>query len=226
MTLYMVRAELNYETFAKWRADGQMEDTDHAVHCLLKESFGTLAPKPFWVHRSKNKKNGVIYGYGQESHDVLRDAMSMSADPVHTYIMPQGSILSKPMPEEWKIGKQLAFDVRIIPLTRLGNKEMDVYLRNDNATRSRHEVYGEWLRKQIEQQGAATIDRLAMLSHKHVHYSRKPGQVYHNAQGPDVEMRGTLCVADSDAFINLLTRGIGRHRAYGYGMMRLDHPKS
>ena len=34
-------------------------------------------------------------------------------------------------------------------------------------------------------------------------------------------MRGILTITDAAAFSNLLARGVGRHRAYGYGMLLL-----
>ena len=37
-------------------------------------------------------------------------------------------------------------------------------------------------------------------------------------------MRGNLIVSDPAAFAQLLTRGIGRHRAYGFGMLLLRPP--
>jgi len=39
--------------------------------------------------------------------------------------------------------------------------------------------------------------------------------------GPDVTFTGTLEVTDSAAFSALLARGLGRHRAFGFGMLLL-----
>ena len=41
------------------------------------------------------------------------------------------------------------------------------------------------------------------------------------SEGPDALMRGELTVTDGTAFACLLKKGIGRHRAYGYGMLLL-----
>ena len=38
---------------------------------------------------------------------------------------------------------------------------------------------------------------------------------------PDVTFRGTLQVTDPDRFHALLARGVGRHRAFGFGMLLL-----
>ena len=42
-----------------------------------------------------------------------------------------------------------------------------------------------------------------------------------HSEGPDAVMRGILTITDAAAFSNLLARGVGRHRAYGYGMLLL-----
>ena len=40
-------------------------------------------------------------------------------------------------------------------------------------------------------------------------------------EGPDTVMSGELQTSDPDAFARLLARGIGRHRAFGFGMLLL-----
>ena len=41
------------------------------------------------------------------------------------------------------------------------------------------------------------------------------------SEGPDALMRGVLEITDGPAFAQLLAGGVGRHRAYGYGMLLL-----
>jgi len=43
----------------------------------------------------------------------------------------------------------------------------------------------------------------------------------HSVERPDVAFEGTLEVTDANAFDALLRRGIGRHRAFGFGMLLL-----
>ena len=42
--------------------------------------------------------------------------------------------------------------------------------------------------------------------------------------GPDVVLGGQLRVIRPDAFARLVARGVGRHRAFGYGMLLLHPP--
>ncbi|MEE8524028.1 MAG: type I-E CRISPR-associated protein Cas6/Cse3/CasE [Thermoanaerobaculia bacterium] len=50
-----------------------------------------------------------------------------------------------------------------------------------------------------------------------------PGAV---PERPDALLTGTLEVTDPDAFATLLARGVGRHRAFGFGMLLLRPPGS
>ena len=38
---------------------------------------------------------------------------------------------------------------------------------------------------------------------------------------PDVTLTGTLQVTDSSAFVDLLRSGLGRHKSFGYGMLKV-----
>ena len=43
-------------------------------------------------------------------------------------------------------------------------------------------------------------------------------------EGPDAVFRGRLRIEDDAGFTELLARGIGRHRAFGFGMLLLAPP--
>lgn len=50
------------------------------------------------------------------------------------------------------------------------------------------------------------------------------GRASRGAEGPEALMKGILRIEDADAFAALLTRGVGRHSAFGYGMLLLRPP--
>ena len=89
------------------------------MHCLLKECFGGLAPKPFRLIAPRNKATGLLYGYGKANASTLRDAAGIYADPLQCRIMPLHKLDSKPMPSQWQVGKRLGFETRIRPIVRL-----------------------------------------------------------------------------------------------------------
>ena len=45
-TLQMIRAEVDLREFQRWMGNKRLQDPDHAMHCLLTECFGDLAPSP------------------------------------------------------------------------------------------------------------------------------------------------------------------------------------
>ena len=45
--LQMIRADISVRDFQRWMGSRRLQDADHAMHCLLTECFGELAPKPF-----------------------------------------------------------------------------------------------------------------------------------------------------------------------------------
>ena len=90
--------------------------------------------------------------------------------------------------------------------------------------RSREDVYNDWLREQFQRRGGAQLEKKASLkSFQRTRVIRRRGS--RPIEGPDAIMSGTLTITDGDEFAELLARGIGRHRAYGYGMLLLRPPR-
>ena len=65
--LQMQRAEVNVREFQRWAGMRRLQDTDHAMHCLLREAFGELAPQPFRLIVPRGGSRGCLYGYGRAS---------------------------------------------------------------------------------------------------------------------------------------------------------------
>ena len=230
--LQMIRAEISIRDFQRWMGMRRLQDPDHAMHCLLVESFGKdLAPRPFRVMTPRGGRNGCLYGYAQAGADALREAAGIYACPLQAGIIPADRIESKAMPAEWQSGKKLGFEVRVRPVVRRGRgainpgSERDVFqLEAEKYPRkempdSREKVYGEWLSEQFDHRGGARLEAATLQSFQRTRAIRKRHTRY--SEGPDALMRGNLVVTDGDAFARLLAQGVGRHRAYGYGMLLL-----
>ena len=248
-TLEMVRAEIDVRAFQRWMGVRRLQDPDHAMHCLLKECFGELAPKPFRLIVPRGGSSGVFYGYGQAGAEELRESAAICADPLQCRVILADKLDSKPMPSEWQAGKRLGFETRIRPVVRLQRdasrtslaaqrcfkegelrpgKECDVFLweaitypEKGGMQRKREQVYADWLSSQFDRIGGAVLDvkKTKLASFQRTRAIRKlHGR---HSEGPDAVMRGNLTITDSAAFAALLARGVGRHRAYGYGMLLL-----
>ena len=231
--LQMIRADLKVREFQRWMGSRRLQDADHAMHCLLTECFGDLAPKPFRAIFPRDCAKGTLYGYTTADADALRDAAGAFACPLQSQIIPAASLDGKAMPAEWTAGQRLGFEVRIRPTRRLyrpfkdsdkyHTAERDAFLMQavdeSKETRSREEVYREWLSERLARYGAAGLESATLQSFQRIRAYRKRNA--NHIEGPDALMRGELTITDGAAFANLLQQGVGRHRAYGYGMLLL-----
>jgi CRISPR system Cascade subunit CasE len=111
-------------------------------------------------------------------------------------------------------------------------QELDAYLaeawtRPEEEDLSREQVYRDWLRRQFEIRGGAepqsigmdrfSIERMTRRVPKTDSGERKADTL----KRPDVTLTGTLRVTDGDAFVDLLRSGLGRHKSFGYGMLKV-----
>lgn len=236
--LQMVRGSVDIRSFQRWAGSRQLMnrhafDEGYAMHCFLAGVFGELAPNPFRLilPRSKGNLLGVFYGYSRVSVDTLREAAAQFADPLQARVLPTASLDGKPMPATWKEGTRLGFEVLARPTVRRargsGNPgaEIDAFQWEAERfppgamPRSREEVYADWLSQQFLRHGGAVLEAAKLTSFQRTRSVRKLRRMPFEA--PTALMRGTITVTDSEEFTRLLGRGIGRHRAYGYGMLLL-----
>ena len=234
--LQMVRAQIESREFRRWMGEKRLRDPDHAMHCLLTECFGELAPKPFRTILPRDGSNGILYGYGRSDADALRESVAMCADPLQSRILPGDKLDTKSMPTLWQVGRQLGFETRVRPVVRRSRnasvrpeKECDAFLwealkhPEGEMNRSREQVYTDWLSKQLDRRGGARLEpeHTRLVSFQRIRAFRKAQPAFRHSEGPDAVIRGFLTITDSESFADLLAKGIGRHKAYGYGMLLL-----
>jgi CRISPR system Cascade subunit CasE len=239
-TLFMARIPFRGErlfAFAKRRGLKTWElDQGYAVHCALKELFGDDAPQPFALEPTTGPIQPVL-GYGPADAARLRAGAQLKADPwLWDHLVDWDNLAAKPMPKAWREGQTLDFTVRATPIVRAGKgiqkaregAEVDVFLmrcwERVGEPVDREAVYAEWFHAQLTRLGGARVDTLTIRSFQIDRLSRR-----HHAEDqrktvngrPDVTFSGTLTVTDPQAFNALVARGVGRHRAFGFGMLLL-----
>jgi CRISPR system Cascade subunit CasE len=144
---------------------------------------------------------------------------------------------SKPLPERWEKGSRFKFEVRASPIQRLGKSnrlgkpgaEVDAFLAHcwregveEGANRA--EVYVNWLRNETARLGGASLLQVDLASFQLERLLRRTQGEDRKGQSvtrPVVTFKGVLEVQDSERFRAMLERGIGRHRAFGLGMLLL-----
>lgn len=207
------------------------DDLGYALHTLLAAAFGDAAPKPF---RYFGDVRGLL-AYTTYDPDALQLAVQTAAPDVHA-ALGLDRFAARSFPHQWPAGRRVGFELRIRPVLRTSQgKERDVFLAAiDKRTEpdgelSREVVYAEWLRNELARGDAAAVERLqldgfrlsASLRKGAATAGKRPAR---RVAGPDAVFSGELNVRDPAGFTALLTRGIGRHRAFGFGMLLLRPP--
>lgn len=242
MTLHLVELPISLRALNLW-AGGRGLGTDEgtALHHLLGETFGPAALQPFRLMVAPRAKSGTLYAYAAVDSDSLRKQAKVSLTPAHSDVVDLDKLRSLPRPATaWAAGQRLGFDLRLRPVVRLASAltgaddsgtqvslgkgaEVDAFLAAVLRGRptTREDAYLAWLAARLAP--AAELDLAAshLASFQRTRVTRNGRRI----EGPDAVVHGTLTVTDPAAFADLLGRGVGRHRSYGYGMLLLRPPQ-
>ena len=241
MSLYMIQLGVRQRHLHQWAHDAGLNarDAGYLMHAAMRAAFGAAAPQPFTLLPQKARGELMVLGYSGLPLEHLLEQRQAVATPLLEAAFPHGGMLGKEMPQAWRAGRSYGFEVRFCPVARLtvlkdGKRkalERDAYLAAcdqrgpDEHPLNREDVYLEWLERQIAREGAASMLEAGMAGFhlvKPVRRRQRPGKATSlgvKALRPDVLVRGRLKVEASQGFAGLLARGVGRHRAFGYGML-------
>lgn len=242
MTLHLIRVDPEPAECARWFAAEDLlprdgEDDGYAWHALLCAVFGkALAPKPFRVIARRGRTSQILAYSGAAPAELVAAAREF-ADPLAlgaAGLATGAELAVKPVPA-FAAGRQLGFSLRMRPTVRVdrdGDRnrtaEIDAYvaaLRTSPDTRpDRQAVYTEWLRSKLGAGGARMIDVRFDGEERAPVLRRDRDRSLRRVEGHAANVAGHLEVADADRFAALLARGVGRHRAFGYGMLLLSPP--
>lgn len=109
-------------------------------------------------------------------------------------------------------------------------REVDAFLhqcwrQGPKTLVDREDVYRQWLATELGRGGAARLPEARLVRFQRQRLARRDHAEARIArcERPDATFTGILEVTDVDAFAALLRRGLGRHRAFGFGMLLLSH---
>lgn len=232
--LHLIHLRPNLNRLLPWAqrqgfvTDHGQGDLGYAFHAALKAAFADFAPQPF----SFRSGHGLL-AYTSQA-EAMRRAVAMTtpdmADMLGLDDTPQATgFRIRPFPTTWKVGQLLSFEVRVRPVVRKEDKEIDVFLsavqRMRDEVPSREAVYVDWLKRQFEAVADLHDIRMTEFSLSNVVRRASPqaegGRPKRPVRGPDAVFTGILQVRDGAAFASLVARGVGRHRAFGFGMLLL-----
>ena len=246
MTLHLVRLAVDLRALSAFAVANGASDDDggYALHLALRRRFGVDGPQPFRFF-PEHRAGPHLLGYHRAS-----DAMGVmwSLPPVDPLLLPvfPTAPATHAMPNEWRAGQRLGFEVRARPVVRYGGRiraeraarpgawqnragEVDAFVAaceraGEGVPVDREEVYRGWLARRLAE--AAELETAGLRVLRRVRTRRsthgKPGSG--RVEGPDAVLAGTLAVADPAAFARALANGVGRHGAFGFGMLLLSPP--
>lgn len=200
----------------------------YAAHAWLTAVFGDLTPKPFRLLQDRrNLKPPRLLGFSVHDGERLTEHARAYAAPLAAQVCPlTAGIAVKPMPETWPTGRRLGFELLACPISRLGSNEDDIYRRHRRVCdekglepETRQAVYRRWLERQFGV--SARLEEFSLDGFRNLHLLRRAAGSRSSFLAPQALVGGTLSVQDGVAFNSLLARGIGRHRAFGFGMLLL-----
>ncbi|MFJ5489296.1 type I-E CRISPR-associated protein Cas6/Cse3/CasE, partial [Hansschlegelia beijingensis] len=158
LTMIQLRPDMNrvirFAERERLMADRAGDDLGYAFHALLTAAFGALAPKPFALQMRIGRPAHLL-GYAAASADALRDHAAAFAEPDVVQAICLQDLAGKPMPERWKPGARLGFEIRVRPMIRTDrdgdrtrSKEVDAFVLSPPNS-SRGAVYTAWLSERL-----------------------------------------------------------------------------
>lgn len=239
--LHMVQFDLNsrrlFQLERELKLPSRAVDLGYLVHCELGSLFGDQAPAPFHVEERPQGALRVL-GYTTTGADAMLEYAERFALPDAWKGLDRDSFAAKPMPSSWPQGLRLQFRLRAAPVVRKASAgeyhrkgaEIDAFLARcwqvgAGVKVDREQVYAEWLRDQIERHGGAAVDQVGLLAFRRSRLLRRTqgaSRQAHYCERPDALMEGRLVIRDGERFSELVARGIGRHRGFGFGMLLLS----
>lgn len=238
--LHLLHSQPDPQRLAAWAARHRLLDKEgdlgYALHALLHAAFGEQAPQPF---RYLDAEQGLL-AYTRLDAIELAQLVAL-ADPDVTAALglgqthQHGGMNVRLFPTQWAVGHTLGFEVRVRPIIREGKtgRERDAFLaaaeKAGDSRLDRGEVYVQWLRDLLVRQGGAELMVARLTRYQQLGVTRKSqkgsaDEVRHSRliSGPDAVLAGQLRVSNSQAFAQLLANGLGRHRAFGFGLLLLS----
>lgn len=242
MTLHLARIGIDPQALRTYAAMTRTGDDDglYATHHALRKMFGDNAPQPF--HAVLSGPEPHVVGYLDAERAGLLASMEGKGDAVLRRVF-SDRVLTREMPAVWEDGARLSFRLRGRTVVRYSEEvadlvekttgwrppaEVDAVLaasRKTGTPADPNEVCREWLERRLGD--VATVETFVLKDYRQVSSKRSShgpdGRVM--VPGPDATMAGILTVHDGERFAGMLARGIGRHSAFGYGMMMVSRAR-
>jgi CRISPR system Cascade subunit CasE len=230
-TLHLIRLPLHPPRLIRFAfAHGIRQEDEtlgYTLHAWLTALFGEAAPKPFRYFERRQE----VLAYAPHDAQTLLAIAEERGSLAALAALDTENAASKPMPTGWRGGQRLHLEVLTCPVSRKGEDEKDVYLRaldrQGERAPSRGEVYRQWFARQW--QGVVELEQVELLGMRArvrlLRRARHDGNRLLSIERPQALFAAEAVIREPARFAVCLARGIGRHRAFGFGMVLLAPPR-
>lgn len=248
MSLTLIHCQPHAERLAIWAARHDYAtpqgDMGYALHALLRSAFSDDSPQPFAYLGERG-----LLGYTAASPAALQQLAALATPDVAATLgldadAHSSGLSARAFPENWTSGQRLAFELRVRPIVRTRTRpgeeakrngyERDAYLYAIDQAQaageeapSRDAVYLQWLAAQLAANDAAQLIDAQLQRFQRSEVVRQTQATAatprerKSVEGPDASFSGQITITNPAAFAQLVQRGVGRHRAFGFGMLLL-----
>jgi CRISPR system Cascade subunit CasE len=202
------------------------DDETLLLKTILWEGFSGSALRPWAMHAKKGSKVTIV-GYAQLDAEQLNKRRGLALPSVQAAV---GEVTAAPLPA-FSSGERFRFSVCVVPTIRVTKSEGRRYGERDaflvkvdaagkDAGLKRDDVYRDYLAERL---AGATIEvsRLVQFGLRQFMRPKKDGSVSGKTM-PQAVIEGSLRIDDPAKLIEVISTGVGRQRAYGCGMLRLQ----
>lgn len=230
-TLHLIRLPLHLPRLLRFAFEHGIRQEDetlgYTLHAWLAALFGEAAPKPFRYFEARQE----VLAYAREEASQLLARAEERGQLAALAALDASQVGSKPLLETWKAGQRLHIEVLTCPVSRRDDEEKDVFLRAvenlGEAAPPRAEVYRQWFLRQWK--GVVTFESLHLLGMsarvRQLRRARNGSNRLKIVERPQAIFSGNVILREPERFAAFLSRGIGRHRAFGFGMVLLAPPQ-
>lgn len=236
--MHLIQFRANVQALMRRAADYGLPtkkvDEGYIVHSWMTSLWEHDALRPFVIDKLSGP-DVVIQGYSGQNAKQLAEAADLYASPEDYAVLDWSSLKSKELPESWPKETELRLTVTVVPTIRYrvadekNSRELDAYLHRVRSCEaagtvvpSRETVYGEWLTQRLV---GFTVTRTPELQQHRLAELLRRTQGEHRKSNhiclPVAAVSVVGTVVDDVAFSEMLKQGIGRHKAFGYGMIRI-----
>jgi CRISPR system Cascade subunit CasE len=214
-------------------------DEGYLAHCVMRELWQDTAPAPFLLRAHGRALEA--WGYSRSPAEALVRTARLLPPGRLGELEDVGGIAGRPVPR-FRAGQRVGFHLRACPVVRLASathghregSEVDAFLARcfsagDREPVDREQVYRDWIARRFDDEARAgarleSVRVAGVARERMVRRTHGGDRHSHRLERPDVRFEGVLAVSDSERFLESLARGIGRHKAFGFGALMLVPP--